>query len=58
MAYARIATLCNFVAVVCDAVHAVAYRAYAIRPYNYRKTIIAHSFQNTPKITFDIRKTT
>ena len=33
-------------------------RAYAIRPYNYFKTIIAHSFPNTPKNTFDVRKTT
>ncbi len=57
--------------VCCDAVHAVAYRAYAIRPYiytvtdyhifasfgNWRKTIIAHSFPNTPKTTSDVEKT-
>ena len=35
---------------VCDAVLAVAYRAYAIRPYNFRKTKVA-------KITWDIGKT-
>ena len=33
-----------------DAVYAVAYRAYAIRPYNFRKT-------NTAKIIFDVGKT-
>ena len=37
-------------AIVCDAVYAVAYRAYAICPYKWRKT-------NTAKITFDVRKT-
>ena len=41
----------------CDAVYAVAYRAYAIRPCNYCKTIIACSFPNIPKITFDAEKT-
>ena len=35
----------------------VAYRAYAIRPYKWRKAIIAHSFQNTPKTTSDVGKT-
>ena len=33
-----------------SAVHAAAYRAYAIRPYNFRKT-------NTAKTTFDVGKT-
>ncbi len=42
---------------LCHAVQTVAYRAYAIRPYKSRKTIIAHSFQNVPKITFDVEKT-
>ncbi len=37
-------------AVICDAVLAVAYRAYAMRPYNFRKT-------NTAKNTFDVVKT-
>ncbi len=38
-------------ATVCGAVLAVAYRAYAIRSYKWRKT-------NTAKITFDVGKTT
>ncbi len=50
MAYARIARVCNVVAVVCGMVHAAAYRAYAIRPYKWRKT-------NTAKNTFDVGKT-
>ncbi len=51
MAYARIAPIYNVAIMVSDAVHAVAYRAYAIRPYNSRKT-------NLAKNTFDVRKTT
>ncbi len=35
---------------VCHAVHAVAYRAYAIRPYNYGKT-------KAGKTAFDVGKT-
>ena len=31
--------------------------AHAIRPYNYCKTIIAHPFPNTAKITWDMGKT-
>ena len=50
--------LANVAVMVCCAVYAVACRAYAIRPYNYRKTIIAHPFPNTPKNTFDVGKTT
>gem|GEM_PF-1388838 len=46
----KIAPICNVVAEACDAVWAVVYRAYAIRPYKWRKT-------NTPKITFDVGKT-
>ncbi len=42
--------LAMFVIAVQTVVKAVAYRAYAIRPYNYRNTLIAHSFQNTKKI--------
>ncbi len=41
----------DVMAVACGAFLAVAYRAYAIRPYNFRKT-------NTAKITFDVGKTT
>ena len=40
-----------------NAVCAVADRACAIRPCNFRKSTIAHFFQNTPKITFDVGKT-
>ncbi len=50
--------LCNISAEVCDMVHAVAYRAYATRPYKWRKTVIAHSFQNSRKIMSDVGKTT
>ena len=32
--------------------------AYATRPCKWRKTIITHPFQNTPKTTFDAGKTT
>ena len=42
--------ICHVAPVFADAVQAVAYRAYAIRPYNYCKT-------NTAKITFDVGKT-
>ena len=42
---------------VCGVAHAVAYRAYAIRPYNLRKTKINCYFPNTSKNTFDIGKT-
>ncbi len=48
----------NVMAAVCDAVQAVVCRAYAIRPYNFRKTIIACPFPNAPKTTFDAGKTT
>ena len=58
MAYARIARVLQCLAVVCDTFQATAYRAYAIRPYKWRKTIIAHAFPNTPKTTWDIGKTT
>ena len=44
-------------AMVCRAVHAVAYRAYAIRSYKWRKTIIVRPFPNSPKNTFDVGKT-
>lgn len=44
-------------AVVCVTVHAVAYWAYAIRPYKWRKTQNRQHFPNFPKITFDIGKT-
>ena len=37
-------------AVACDVVHAVAHRAYAIRPYKWRKP-------NTAKNIFDVGKT-
>ena len=50
MAYARNASICDVVAAVRGADYAVAYRAYAIRPYNFRKT-------NTAKIIFDVGKT-
>ena len=40
----------NVAATVCGIFYAAAYRAYAIRPYNYCKTSIA-------KITFDAGKT-
>ena len=46
----RIVPLCNIVAAVCDVVYAVLYRAYAIRPYKWRKT-------KAVKIKFDVRKT-
>ena len=36
---------------ICNVAHAVAERAYAIRPYNWRKT-------NTAKTTSDVGKTT
>ena len=58
MAYVRIAPLGNAMAVVGDAVLAMVYRAYAIRPYKWRKTIIAHPFPNSPKTTSDAGKTT
>ena len=44
-------------AVVCGTVHAVAYRAYAIRPYNFRKTKVGYLFRNIPKTTWDVGKT-
>ena len=40
-----------------NAVHALAYRAYAIRPYKWRKTQIGNSFSNIPKTTSDVGKT-
>ncbi len=43
---------------VCDVVWAVVYRAYAIRPYNFRKTKIVRIFPNTRKNISDMRKTT
>ena len=43
--------------VFCGAVHAVACRAYAIRPYDFRKTQINCHFLNTPKTTWDMKKT-
>ena len=43
--------LLKYSVLVCGAAHAVAYRAYAIRPYKWRKT-------NTAKTTFDVGKTT
>ena len=57
MAYARIALITQCGGSGCSAVYAAVYRAYAIRPYNFRKTIIAHSFQNFPKTAWDVRKT-
>ncbi len=56
MAYVRIAPLGNAMAVVGDAVLAMVYRAYAIRPYKRRKTIIAHPFPNSPKNYIGCRK--
>ena len=53
----KIAPTCDVAAAVCGAVQAVAYRAYAIRPYKWRKTQVGSFFRNTPKITFDVRKT-
>ncbi len=50
--------LYNVAVAVCDAVYAMVYRAYAIRPYNFRKIIIARIFPNIPKTTSDIGKTT
>ena len=46
--------LCYVMAAGCCMVRAVVYRAYAIRPYNSRKTEIAHPFQSSPKTTFDV----
>ena len=40
-----------------NAFQAVAYRAYAIRPYKWRKSKTARLSQNTPKIIFDVGKT-
>ncbi len=57
MAYALNSADMRCLAVVCGAAHAVAYRAYAIRPYNFRKTIIVRPFPNSPKNTFDVGKT-
>ena len=57
MAYARNAPICDVVAAVRGADYAVAYRAYAIRPYERRKTQTNHSFPNTPKTTTDLGKT-
>ena len=57
MAYARIARICGVVAAVCAAVHAVAYRAYAIRPYKWRKPHDRCLFPNTTETTFDVGKT-
>ncbi len=51
MAYTQKCALRNIASTVCNAVRAVAYRAYAIRPYKRRKT-------NTAKTAFDIEKTT
>ena len=42
---------------VCDVVWAAVYRAYAIRPYNFRKTKIVRIFPNTRKNISDLRKT-
>ncbi len=39
-------------------VHAVAYRAYAIRPYKRRKPSTDYFFQNIPKTIWDMGKTT
>ena len=41
-------------AIVCTAFNAVVYRAYAIRPYNFRKTKFGYSFRNTPKTIFHV----
>ncbi len=49
MAYTQKCALRNIASTVCNAVRAVAYRAYAIRPYKSRKT-------NTAKPTFDAGK--
>ncbi|GEM_PF-1833126 len=57
MAYARIAPIGNVVTLVYDAVHAVAYGAYAIRPYNYHKPDIDYFSLNAPKTTSDMGKT-
>ncbi len=54
----RIAPLCIVMAVLAGALQAMAYRAYAIRPYKWRKTIIAYPFPNTLKIISDVGKTT
>ena len=54
MAYARSARISYVAAMVCGAVNAVVYRAYAIRPYNFRKTKIAPPFQSSPKTIFHV----
>ena len=54
MPYAR---NCNVLAMICGAANAAVYRAYAIRPYKWRKTLIAHPFQSLTKTIFDAGKT-
>ena len=48
---------CNRVFSLCGVAHAAMYRANAVSPCNFRKTIIALPFPNTSKTTFDVGKT-
>ena len=54
MAHARSARISYVAAMVCSAVQAVVYRAYAIHPHNFRKTKFGYSFRNTPKTIFHV----